>query len=263
MFLKRASFATALLRLILSSVALAPCFASSGARAGDPDALWNIVHNKCTLNPANPAPCAILDRAKGYAVLKDLVGASQYLLIATDRVSGIEDPAVLAPNAPNYFALAWSATDKVGAALHHQLPADDLSLAINSKMGRSQNQLHIHIDCVRQDVHDALAAHVADIGPSWSPFLITLAGHQYRALRVPSAGGQIDANPFALLAPVASDMASQTLVLVGVTFKDGPGFVLLNDQANLLRADFGSGEQLQDHDCAIATGAAVPTGSRP
>jgi CDP-diacylglycerol pyrophosphatase len=42
----------------------------------------------------DPAPCALVDLrerdAKGYVVLKDLVGATQYLLIPTARVSGIE-----------------------------------------------------------------------------------------------------------------------------------------------------------------------------
>ena len=38
------------------------------------------------------------------------------------------------------------------------MPRDDISLAVNSVYGRSQNQLHIHIDCVRSDVRNALRA---------------------------------------------------------------------------------------------------------
>ena len=61
--------------------------------------------------PERRAPFAVVDLwegdAKGYAVLKDLVGAAQYLLIPTARVPGIESLLLLAPEAPNYFADAW------------------------------------------------------------------------------------------------------------------------------------------------------------
>ena len=45
----------------------------------------------------------------------------------------------------------------------HGLPCDWVSLAINSAAARSQNQLHIHVDCVRADVRKALATHGEDL----------------------------------------------------------------------------------------------------
>jgi CDP-diacylglycerol pyrophosphatase len=110
-------------------------------RAADPDALWKIVHDNCV-------PCALVDLqegdAKGYVVLKDLVGATQYLLIPTARVSGIESALLLAPEAPNYFADAWRERGYTERAAQHPLPRQAISLAINSAFGRSQNQLHTH-----------------------------------------------------------------------------------------------------------------------
>ena len=48
-------------------------------------------------------------------------------------------------------------------------------------------------------------------------------------------------------------MGMHTLVLVGETFADGSnGFVLLDDHADLLAGDRASGEELQDHSCAVA-----------
>jgi CDP-diacylglycerol pyrophosphatase len=48
----------------------------------------------------DPAPCATVDLSagdeQGYAVLKDINGATQFLLIATEQISGIESPAILA-----------------------------------------------------------------------------------------------------------------------------------------------------------------------
>ncbi len=48
-------------------------------------------------------------------------------------------------------------------------------------------------------------------------------------------------------------MASQTLVLTGAAFADGrDGFYLLADRVDLLAGDRASGEELLDHDCAVA-----------
>ena len=57
-----------------------------------------------------PKPCERVDLdggvEQGVAILKDLVGVSQMLAIPTRRITGIEDPQLLAPNAPPVFAVA-------------------------------------------------------------------------------------------------------------------------------------------------------------
>ncbi len=227
------------------------------ARAADPSALWHIVHARCVpdeQSKRDPAPCAAVDLAGGYAVLKDRDGATQFLLIPTARVSGIEDVAILAPDAPNYWDAAWQARHDVEQRAGHALARDVLSLAINSPSGRTQDQLHIHIDCIRADVRAALAQHQAQIGPQWSEFPIPLAGHRYRAMRLPGADLGTT-NPFRVLAAGVkqAEMAEHTLVLAGATFApDQPGFILLDDRADLATGDHASGEELQDHDCALA-----------
>jgi CDP-diacylglycerol pyrophosphatase len=245
----------------LSAVAVAAVLliAVVAVRAADPDALWKIVNGQCVPDAqlhADPSPCSLVNFLDGYAILKDRDGATQFLLIPTTRITGIESPELLAPNAPNYFADAWGARSFVDETARRRLPRDALSLAINSESGRTQNQLHIHIDCVRADVRDALAQHTAAIGGAWAPFPVPLAGHSYRAMRV--AGDTLaNANPFKLLADgvpgARDDMGQQTLVTVGATMPDGkPGFVLLNDHVDAATGDRASGEELQDHDCALA-----------
>lgn len=225
------------------------------ARAADPSALWHIVHDRCVPDMQqkhDPAPCTVVDAADGYAVLKDIVGATQFLLIPTTRVSGIDDPTILAPDAPNYWQDAWEARRYVEQRAGRALPRDVLSLAINSSVGRTQDQLHIHIDCVRADVRTALTAHAGDIGPQWSAFPATLVGHTYRALRLD--GAEFGArDPFRLLANTvpADQMRWHTLVAVGMTFGAQPGFVLLDDRADVAAGDRASGEELQDHDCGV------------
>ena len=239
---------------VLAVLALVAC---SPAAAADPDALWTIVHSQCVPDQqsnGDPAPCALVDVAagepRGYAVLKDLVGATQFLLIPTERVAGIESQQVLAPDAPNYFAAAWDARSFVEQRAGRALPRDWVSLAVNSADARSQNQLHIHIDCVRADVRQALTAHAGDIATTWQPFPVALAGQQYRAMAV--WDDELTAeNPLRLLAdglPAAESMGAQSLVVVGNTGADGrPGFVLLAGRADAGRPGSGHGEDLQDH----------------
>lgn len=238
-------------------------FVPANCQAADPSALWNIVNGQCVPHERetrDPAPCSAVDLAdgvgKGYAVLKDINGIAQFLLIPTVRTSGIGDPAILAPDAPNYWDAAWRARYFVEERLQTGLPRDELALAINSSAGRTQDQLHIHIDCVRKDVHDALAANMDKVLGVRAPFPVPLAGHTYRAIRI--AHETLDGvNPFRILADSGvDDMNMHTLVLVGEVFSDdSAGFILLDDRANLIAGDRGVGEQLEDHTCAAAARA--------
>jgi CDP-diacylglycerol pyrophosphatase len=231
--------------------------ALASAAHADPDALWNIVHGKCAPNQAStgkPAPCLAVDLAGGYAVLKDLSGATQVLVIPTDKITGIESPDLLAPGAHNYWRDAWAARRWVETYAKQSIPRDELALAVNSIDGRSQNQLHVHVDCIDPAVRQALAAQLGHIRRRWTALDVDLAGHRYRAMRL--YGAELSRNPFKLLAdgdPAArADMSLETLVAAGVRFRGGqPGFVLLSDRADLAAGDHGSGEDLMDHSCKM------------
>jgi len=254
---RAAAFMAAALALILTIAA------PRAAESADPDALWRIVHTLCVTDmrvSGSPAPCARVDLAKRYAVLKDIRGDTQLLLIPTDRLSGIEAPQLLAADAPNYFADAWDARPLFEARAKTAVPREDIALAINSIYGRSQQQLHIHIDCVRPDVRDALAAHADAIGRRWRLLEFPLAGRHYQAMRI--EGEELgDRSPFKLLAEqpgARADMGRETLAVIGVSADGRPGFVLLSDRADLTTMDQGAAEDLQDHSCKVlhaATGA--------
>jgi len=235
---------------------IAWALAGSGCHSGDPNALWRIVHQQCVPDQqqhGNPAPCAQVTidggEDRGYALLKDRNGPYQFLLIPTALLGGIESPALLSADAPPYFAAAWRARSFVEQAAHRSLPREQLSLAINSVYGRSQNQLHIHVDCLRTEVREALHAHLHEIGEQWATLDTPLAGRRYRAMRIAEAAFE-QANPFTLLGVPSADMARHTLVVAGATFEDQtPGFILLDDTADLWRLDRGHGEDLQSHSC--------------
>lgn len=237
--------------------------AMAGCAAANPDRLWQIVHGECVpdqLQHGQPAPCDEVVLAggeeRGYVILKDLVGASQFLLIPTRQLSGIESPELLDPAVPNYWQAAWQARHHVVDALGRTLPRDAVGLAVNSPASRSQNQLHIHIDCLFAEVRDALRQHERDIGASWSETPLVLRGHPYRAMRVQS-DELADIEPFRLLAAGLSSavapMAERTLVVAGASFADGTaGFYLLTDHIDIATHDAAGGEELLDHGCAIA-----------
>jgi CDP-diacylglycerol pyrophosphatase len=240
------------------AAALAALVAPWPAQAQNPNALWQIVHGQCVPDQrqhGDPKPCAKVALHSGYAILKDRNGATQFLLIPTDPVSGIESHALLAPRAINYFAKAWQARSLVESVLGHGMPRDTLSLAINSEFARSQNQLHIHIDCVRADVRDTLSREAASLGGRWARLKTPLAGHDYRALRVTgtSLAGH---DPFRLLASGVPEaraaMGQYTLAVVGMRFSgNAPGFVILEDRADPGQGDKAGSEELQDHACVL------------
>jgi len=246
--------------LIVSALALALGWGLPGgaANAADPDVLWKIVSDKCVPDETasgKPAPCRLVDLDGRYAALKDLAGVAQYLLIPTDKITGIESPDLEKQGTPNYFEDAWQSRRFMAESLGRAVPRGEVGLAINSEKGRTQNQLHIHIDCMRADVLAALAANEATVGPTWSILPVKLAGHSYLAMRI-EAPDLSEANPFRLLAngvpAAAADMGDQTLVVVGTTFSDGrQGFYLLADHVDLAAGDRGSGEELLDHACAL------------
>jgi CDP-diacylglycerol pyrophosphatase len=246
-----------LLGFVLPALAVLLTSTAPQARA-DADALWKIVHDQCVpdqQHSADPTPCSLVDlnggEERGYAVLMDIAGRTQFLVIPTARMSGIESPAILAPDATNYFAAAWRARTFLNQRAEVDVPRDWVSLAINSEYGRTQNQLHIHLDCVSADVRDALRAHAGELGPAWTHFPQPLAGHAYLATAV--EGENLDAvNPFDLLADgvagARDNMGLETLVVVGGYLGDGrPGFFLLAGRADAATHDIGSGEELQDH----------------
>jgi CDP-diacylglycerol pyrophosphatase len=246
-----------------ATLALAALALSSAPARADPNALWRIVHDECVPHieaGLGPKPCERVDLAggvaEGVAILKDLVGLSQMLAIPTRRITGIEDLQMLEPDAPPVFADAWGAKDLVEARLGHALPRQAAGLAINSKWARSQDQLHVHVDCVAVPVAKALAEYASALDGQWRAMTVPLQGRVYFARRVDSADLR-DVAPLKLLADglegARTQMGAYSLAAIGATFDGRPGFVLLADQFSLEGG--GHAEDLQDHDCAIAHSA--------
>lgn len=228
------------------------------------DDLQRIVQQQCLPDwrqRHDPAPCLSVRAGtgatdEGYALLADRKGGAHFLLIPLRTLSGIESPALLQPDVPNYFAAAWDARARLLPGPLRLVPPEDVGLAVNSHYSRGQDQLHIHIECQGAELHATLQAAAPQLTTQWRP--LEVQGDTYLVRRV--LGGTLgDADPFRLLAeqlPAArAHMAYYTLVVAGMRFHDGPGFALL-----ARRAVLRGGERLLDNTCAVASPA---TGLHP
>lgn len=215
------------------------------------DGLWRIVHGVCA--PVSqitgvPLPCLAVDHAKGYAVVRAPDDTTHIIITPLARVSGVESPALQKKDAPNYWAVAWGQRHWVTEAADHPLAWNDLGMAINSQPGRSQDQLHIHVDCVDPRLRQALARAVRSQNGWFEIDLAPWAG-RYRARRLKTS--ELDQNIFRMVAleiPRARDnMADETIAVIGLEDSHREkGFVLL------AAGDGGHAEELLDHQCRLA-----------
>ncbi len=220
-----------------------------GRVAESRDALWRIVHDQCAVNPTATSPCVVYAPRDGYGLIKDRNGFEQYLLIATDRISGIEDPVLYEPAHAGLLAAAWNLQAWPARKIGHAIPADQYSIAINSSHRRSQDQLHIHLDCVTVGVHEALAREHP--GATWAPLGQTLADAHWVAMAVDSLDASQAPLAWLKMLPESMVLADVSLLVVGA-----PPVVAANGNYWLLASTETSSETLQDHLCAI--GAATP-----
>jgi CDP-diacylglycerol pyrophosphatase len=242
------------------------CFLTVFAAVGwaaDRSDLWEIVHDHCIVGATkngDPAPCRYINLSmgerNGYAVLKDINGATQFLLIPTRRLAGIESPEIVARDGPNYWQAAWEAQKYITLQLGRSLPRGAIGLAVNASSNRTQDQLHIHIDCVQPAIMDELSLHSKDIQEAWTDLQFELLPHRHFVARRVEGADLQGVNPFDLLysrsEAVSSDMGHQTLIVIGATFAArGEGFILLTETADWTIKGSGHGEDLLDHGCTI------------
>jgi CDP-diacylglycerol pyrophosphatase len=223
--------------------------------------LWHVVQ-LCTVNKqitGSAFPCMDADLSRGeeagYVVLHaPLDPAHNLVAVPTARIPGVETPSLREAGSPNYFADAWQARRFVEANVKHPLQREDFGLAVNSRPGRAQDQLHIHVDCINREVRDTLKAHAAWFKTdAWTKLPFDLAGERYWGLRINSqdlAGINVFKLVFDGLHVREADSAKVTIALAGARFdKDELGFYVLAAIANRVRNNLGHGEFLLDHGC--------------
>ncbi len=216
------------------------------------DALWKMVSQECLPHQRqnnDPTPCRQVDIRNGYVVLKDRDGPLQFLLLPTERISGIESPDLLNPSTPNFFAEAWRSRHFMEE--RRGVPVDDsaVALSINSQRGRTQNQLHIHISCLRPDIRQRLDNLDTSLSNRWQ--LEQLGKHQYQ-VRIITRDEFKRTSPFIRVAnelPYAREDMGQYGIAIAAMPNGRRALMVI--KRNLLLLNPGSAEELQDHSCKI------------
>ncbi len=241
---------SAAFRVLLASAvgasALTPCLGKAFDLT-DHGALWQVVHKLCLPMHATlgvSLPCLAVDEERGFVVIRAPGDATRIIVVPTARTEGIESPSLLRDDAPNFWAYAWGERQWVVSAARRPLGWDDIGMAINSRPARTQDQMHIHVDCLDVRLKKALAGAKLS-SQRWTPLNLRPWGF-YRAKRLPENG--LERNLFQTVAKeipgAQTNMALQTIAVAGVTDEKGErGFVLLENGVG------GSAEDLLDHQC--------------
>lgn len=246
------------MRRILPLAVLLIAAPTSVRAAGDPgrDVLWAALKT-CVLAKtlANRTfPCLGVDLGDktrpGTAILRAPGEPTHIIVLPTDTVAGLEAPALRGARGAAYWRAALAARHFVSDSLKGRVPVEEIGMAVNSARGRSQDQLHIHLDCMKPRVLAALRTHGHGIRGTFAPLPVALAGDRYFALRVPAAEAE-RFNPFAALHRLPGrrpDLRETSFAALATPAGDPePGFYLL-----AYRARRASAEDLMDHTCAAS-----------
>ncbi|WP_179046767.1 CDP-diacylglycerol diphosphatase [Nostoc sp. TCL26-01] len=222
----------------------------ANSQPSDRDYLWKKVQT-CIKNQQdknNPSPCLYVDLQKKYAVAN---GSHQveYLLLPTNKVSGIDDPQILKQNSPNYWQYTWEKANEYIPQKESKVKyRNQIGLAINSQESRMQDQLHIHMSCIDKDVSFRLdkAEQNKQITSQWTQTPnISLKGHQYSVKILENDSLKYN-NPFHLVAKIVtpSEMGHQSIAIAG---RKKQGFYIIKDQSQGLHK--AAAEELLDENC--------------
>ncbi|MFJ5455140.1 CDP-diacylglycerol diphosphatase [Pectobacterium jejuense] len=222
---------------------------------GNSNALWEIVSEQCVPNQqrnGKPAPCLEVNLAEGYVLFDDRNGPYHDLLLPTDKISGIESPELLQPGIPNFFEQAWAQRGRLSSEAGKPIRDDYLSLAINSRYGRTQNQLHIHIACLRPEIYQTLNQQFPTLSGDWKTLPVKINGHIYLA-KMLTANELTQSDPFKTLDRYAHQR-DESIGKYGLAMVSTPAGekVLLASGLDVFNMSLGSVEEIQDFSCALA-----------
>ena len=216
--------------------------------------LWDKISSQCVPNyirDGSYSPCAMVDLKNGYVIYKVDGDKYQYLLLPTEKISGIEDPKLMGTRR-NYFYQAWQSrvflVRKIGKNINDQ----DILVAINAKNERTQDQLHLHISCISEATRAAFETEAlkrATFDWSHEPTEINGRSYYYRKMNLEQARdgyffkiikGEVDSlhMNIAWTGVALANLDPQTFIVLLAAGGPGQG---------------GAGEELEDHTCRVAS----------
>jgi CDP-diacylglycerol pyrophosphatase len=224
------------LRSVLLTAAALATFSAAAAMESR-RALWGVVQ-MCRINyeiTGAAFPCleanVTFGVRRGYVVLQSPLGNPDLILSPTRKITGVEESGLAAEDAPNYFDMAWSARSLLTRDGREPLAREDVALAVNSEFARTQDQLHIHIGCLSEDVKQSIAALGPELSPSrWRRLSQPIKGMMFWA-RTIGQDSLAGVNPFRIVADSLPDVRANrgavTIVVAGARSAGRGDFVLL------------------------------------
>jgi CDP-diacylglycerol pyrophosphatase len=228
-----------LIGLAVGAVALT--ILAAGGLAFDRDGLWQVIR-ACVADQrlsGLPFPCLGVDlsdgEARGHVVLRPPL-SNDLILSPTRRIVGVEDPILQLPDTPNYFAEAWRARTMIETQSGRPPARDQTALIVNSRIVRSQDQLHIHIGCLVPRARRRLSEAALSLPLGAWRLLDPVVPHQpFWALRVRSAD-LAGVEPFRLvdaeLGRAVRDRANLTIMVAGARVDGDDEFLILASYVN-------------------------------
>ena len=164
-------------------------------------ALWQVVR-ACVADyklTGTPFPCLAVDLAggeeRGNVVLRPPL-LDDTVLAPTRKITGVEDPFLQSPEAPNYFDAAWRARTFLKGPEGQAPERDAVARVVNSAIVRGQDQLHIHMGCLLPYARRALAAAAPRISMGeWAQIGPVVPHTTLWGYRIPGTG-LANVNPF-------------------------------------------------------------------
>jgi CDP-diacylglycerol pyrophosphatase len=226
--------------------------------------LWQVVR-ACVANTkltGTPFPCLEVDldggKERGSVILRPPL-SDDTILSPTRRITGVEDPFLQAPGAPNYFDAAWRARTFLKGKDGRAPERDAIALFVNSAVVRTQDQLHIHVGCLLPYARRTLAAAAPKIPMGeWRQIGPVVPHTMFWGYRIP--GTELaNVNPFRLAAEAlvgkTTGPGDLTVGVAGVRVDNDDEFLILASYAKAPHAWWPVGDgNLLDSAC--------PAGSR-
>lgn len=137
--------------------------------------------------------------ATPYVVLRVPGSRTHLLVMPAQAIPGLEDPRLQRPPYGSLWAEALATRPLVSEGAGFAIPNAFIGLAVNADRVRSQDQLHIHVECIRPRYLQSIRAQAAGLGRDGTTTSMIVAGEHFIARRI----GREDVergNLFALLA---------------------------------------------------------------
>jgi CDP-diacylglycerol pyrophosphatase len=198
----------------------------------DRKALWSVIDKLCV--PVSylggAFPCLKVDRSAGYAAIRSPSRSTPDIMITpTSFIEGVESLSGLHGTYPNLWKAGWMSRDLLREVVHRNLAWNDVILAVNSKVTRSQDHLHLHLGCINRKLESLISAEAQRGGAVWRK--ISLGAHMPDVFIKFLTEEFIDTDLFAMINKEIpgrqSSAYTQTIALAGVMWESKPGFALM------------------------------------